>query len=210
MSALCPLVHDHDAEVERTLAVCRSHHRQASLALSELPGLHASLTHRLITSGTGLTGMPHGSTDPGISLDHRVVQVRSDIRNVLTTWARHVVDERQVRPPVDMLANIALFVGSHLSWLLEQDYGPAFALDVIGPWETARMLMQPNPSRAFAVGGCPDCDGTLIAVLRPQDSLLPHEVVCDASPFDEDGTPLHHWTADRWLTLGRKIRRPHP
>ena len=32
------------------------------------------------------------------------------------------------------------------------------------------------------------------------------EVVCDQSPI-EDGFPTHAWTADKWLTLGRKIRR---
>lgn len=210
---LCPLVHDEDAEVEYGLAVCRQHHRETSSAVTQLPGLHADLTYRLIQSGASLTGMPHApSKEPGLSLDHRVVQCRSDIRNVLTTWARHVVDERQVTTPQDNLSSMALFLGAHCSWVLSQAYGPAFCLDMVGPWETAKRLIHPNASRAFNVASCPEegCTGTLVALLRPQDSLLPAQVTCDCSPADEDGTLLHSWTADKWLTLGRKIRRIEP
>ena len=59
----------------------------------------------------------------------------------------------------------------------------------------------------FQVGPCPECTGTLIAILRPHDSLLPHEIICDSSPTDDAGKLVHSWTADRWLTLGRQIRR---
>ena len=30
---------------------------------------------------------------------------------------------------------------------------------------------------------------------------------CDQSPTDDDGEPLHYWSADKWLTPGRKITR---
>jgi hypothetical protein len=213
VTSLCPLVHDEDAEVEYGLAVCRSHARATQSAVVQLPGLHADLTYRLITTGASLTGMPHApSKDPGISLDHRVVQCRSDIRNVLATWARHVVEERQVHPPTDRIYAISLFLAGHVTWLLSQAYGPAFCLDMVGPWETAKMLIQPNASRTFTVGPCPEpeCTGTLVARLRPQDSLLPAVVVCDHSPLEDDGTLSHAWTADKWLTLGRKIRRTEP
>jgi hypothetical protein len=213
VTSLCPLVHDQDAETDRGLAVCRAHARATQSAVMQLPGLHGDLTYRLITTGASLTGMPHApSKDPGISLDHRVVQCRSDIANVLSTWARHVVEERQVHPPTDRIYAISLFLGGHVTWLLSQAYGPAFCLDMVGPWETAKRLIHPNASRAFNVASCPEegCTGTLVALLRPQDSLLPAQVTCDCSPADEDGTLLHSWTADKWLTLGRKIRRIEP
>jgi len=203
---LCPLVHDRD--VQATSSVCDRHHRDTESAVIQLPNVHAQLTYRLIQSGAALNGMPHApSRDPGLNLDHRVVQCRSDIRNVLSTWSRHVVEERQVHPPTDRLSPMALFLAGHVTWLLSQTYGPAFCLDMTGPWETGRMLIQPNTSRVFQVGPCPECTGTLIAILRPHDSLLPHEIVCDSSPTDDAGKLLHSWTADRWLTLGRQIRR---
>ena len=65
MTSLCPLVHDEEAETDRGLAVCRSHARATQSAVMQLPGLHADLTYRLITTGASLTGMPHApSKDP--------------------------------------------------------------------------------------------------------------------------------------------------
>lgn len=207
MTNLCPLEHAEDAEAS-PYRVCRWHVRQCLRALREIPSLHRALEHRLSPTGSELTGMPHGSKDPGLVLDHRVVEVRADMVNATATWARSIADDRKVGLPPDLLPAVCLFLTAHSDWTLMQPFGPAFTLDMLGPWETGMSLLQPNEARRFAVGPCPEdgCTGTLIARLRPHDSLLPHEVTCDQSPI-EDGNALHAWTADRWLTLGRKIRR---
>jgi hypothetical protein len=54
----------------------------------------------------------------------------------------------------------------------------------------------------FPIGGCPHdgCAGTIKAILRRVDSLLPSSLQCDA---DEE----HLWPADQWVALGRKLRQ---
>ena len=201
----CPLVHDEPAEsiVGR---LCRWHARRARTATDQIAETYYALATRLQPTGGDLGSIAAPSRDPGLSLDHRVVQCRSDMRNATTTWARVVIEEREVTYPADDIGHVCAFLSLHLDWSLRQPWGHQHALDLIGVWETGRSLLDPNPVRRFEVGQCPECSGTLIAHLRPQDSLLPAEIVCDASPV-EDGFQLHAWTADKWMTLGRKIRR---
>lgn len=202
----CPLVHAEPAE-STVGRLCRWHATRARKAVESIPQAYYALATRLQPTGQGLGSIPTHTMDPGLNLDHRVVACRSDMRNTTSTWARVVIEERQVTAPQDDIGHICAFLSAHLDWSLRQPWGHQHALDLIGVWETSRSLLDPNPVRRFAVGPCPEyCSGTLIAYLRPQDSLLPHEVVCDQSPV-EDGFPTHAWTADKWLTLGRKIRR---
>jgi hypothetical protein len=207
----CPLVHDEPAE-STVGRLCRWHARQARRSLDGgadgIAALFHALATRLQPTGQGLGSIPTHTMDPGLNLNHRVVACRSDMRNVTTTWARVVIEERQVHAPADTIGHVCAFLSAHLGWSLRQPWGHQHALDLIGVWETGRSLLDPNPVRVFEVGQCPedDCTGTLIAYLRPQDSLLPAEILCDSSPV-EDGHLTHAWTADKWLTLGRKIRR---
>ena len=201
----CTLVHAEPAEsvIGR---LCRWHATRARKAVESIPQAYYSLAAKLQPTGGTLGSIAAPSRDPGLNLDHRVVCCRSDMRNTTSTWARVVIEERQVTAPQDDIGHVCAFLSAHLDWSLRQPWGHQHALDLIGVWETGRSLLDPNPVRRFAVGPCPECSGMLIAYLRPQDSLLPHEVVCDISPV-EDGFPTHAWTADKWLTLGRKIRR---
>ena len=203
----CPLVHAEPAE-STVGRLCRWHARRASTACQEIPQTFHALAARLQPEGGTLGSIAAPSRDPGLNLDHRVVCCRSDMRNVTTTWARVVIEERSVHAPQDTIGHVCAFLSAHLDWSLRQPWGHQHALDLIGVWETGRSLLDPNPVRVFEVGSCPEdeCQGTLIAYLRPQDSLLPAEILCDASPV-EDGFLTHAWTADKWLTLGRKIRR---
>ena len=201
----CPLVHAEPAE-STVGRLCRWHATRARKAVESIPQAYYALAARLQPTGQGLGSIPTHTMDPGLNLDHRVVACRSDMRNTTSTWARVVIEERQVTAPQDTIQHACAFLSAHLDWSLRQPWGHQHALDLIGVWETSRSLLDPNPVRRFAVGPCPECAGTLIAHIRPADSLLPHEVVCDASPV-EDGYPTHAWTADKWLTLGRKIRR---
>lgn len=214
MSALCPMTHreDRQARVVAPLTVCVWHRDRAERAVAELPGLYEFLASRLTGSGTSApSGMPAAvSKDPGLSLDHRVAQCRTDIRNNLTTWARVAVEERRMTPPADTIPAVAAFIVAQIEWFTSQEFARNFVSDVVDDWGTARALADPNAVRRFEVGPCPEdgCDGTLIARIRPKDSLLPHDVVCDASPEDEEtGELTHRWPADRWMTLGRKALR---
>jgi hypothetical protein len=115
-----------------------------------------------------------------------------------------------MQPPLDHLPTIARFILNQLDWFLSQHgMTKQFVNDTLDDWSLAKALNDPNPVRMIEVGPCPepDCDGYLTARIRPADSLLPHDVTCNQSPTDDDGNLTHTWTADRWLTLGRKITR---
>ena len=211
MSELWPLEHDRESRVVAPLTVCTWHRDRAERAVAELPALYEFLGRRLVSSGaTGLTGLPHGSRDPGIDLNYRVAQARTDIRNNLSTWARVAIEERSMHAPPDTVSAIAAFVVAQVEWFASQAFARQFVSDVIDDWQTARSLSDPNRTRRFEVGPCPepDCEGVLIAQIRPKDSLLPHDVTCHLSPADEEtGELLHTWPADKWMTLGRKVVR---
>jgi hypothetical protein len=208
MTSLCAL--DQDREATGALLVCSWHAGKVEQAVAEAPSLWNALAIYLIRSGTSLTGMPSGSTEPGLNLDHRVVQARHDMRTNLTTWARVAYEERNLALlPPDRMESIAVYLVRQVDWFLAQPFAAQFAADMLEDHRVARSLIYPNPARRIDVGPCPEdgCTGNLSATMRPADSLLPSAVACDCSPVDDDGRQLHHWTADQWMSLGRKIRR---
>lgn len=206
--ALCPMTHKTPPRLYPPLTVCTWHADRAEQAVSELPSLYDALGERLAAGGgSALTGMPHSDPDPGISLDHRKVACRTNIRNNLAAWARTAVIERGFTPPLETVPAMAVFITVQIDWYTSQPSARQFCSDVIDDWHTARALNDPNKIRSFAVGPCPepDCEGTLIARIRPADDLLPHDVTCDCSPEDEDGNLTHIWPADKWMLLGRRV-----
>lgn len=68
----------------------------------------------------------------------------------------------------------------------------------------------PTGTRVVEVGPCPrnvdnedgytytHCSGTLRAIVRPADQMLPSEVVCDADPE-------HRWSSSEWRQLDRLV-----
>jgi hypothetical protein len=209
-STLCPLEHRSKKSRQPGVDVCEWHAKRTETALLDLPNVHDLLALQLNPTSSQRANI-QASKNPGLNLDPRVIECRSDIRNVLSTWCRHGVDEGPfVTLPPDDVAWICGWLQQRLDWYLAQSFGHAFVLDVIGPWETGRRLLDPNPVRRFPVGPCPKCTGVLVAELRPADDLLPPFVVCDRSPLDDDGEPAHKWTADRWMHLGRTIREVQP
>jgi len=212
MTNICPLTHreDRDYPNAASLTVCRWHATRTERAITEIPALYTALERRLVSTGSqAMTGLPSGSTDPGLNLNHRVAQARTDMRNNLTAWAKTAIEERHMTPPPDTMPALAAFITAQIDWYLAQPWTRQFVNDTLDDWTIARTLNDPNPVRMIEVGPCPepDCDGQLTARIRPADSLLPHDVSCDQSPRDDDGELLHSWTADKWLTLGRKITR---
>ena len=205
-NTLCPLEHRQEKTRKPGLDVCQSHADRCRKALQDLPGVYFLLAQQLNpTSSAG--AKVTASKNPGLDLDPRVVTCRADITNILSTWCRTGVEDGPFQElPPDDVGWMSAWLLQRLDWFLAQRFGHAFVLDVVGPWETGRRLLDPNPVRRFPVGPCPSCTGVLIAELRPADDLLPPFVICDRSPVDDQNEPTHKWTADRWMHLGRQIR----
>ena len=209
MSDLCVMDHDKPKHTDGNLHVCHWHATRTQQAIAETPALYTALERRLAPTGSTITGMPNGTKTHGIDINHRVATHRTDMRNSLATWARIAVEERHMTTPADTLPAIAAFIVAQIDWYLAHPGTRTFVNDMLDNADTAHRLLDPNPTRSFEVGPCPEpgCDGRLWARLRAKDALLPTDVTCDTSPETEDGTLLHYWPADKWLTLGRRLTR---
>lgn len=184
--------------------------------------LYDDLAQALITSsqsGERTSGTP----DRGASLNPRAVEARTTIRAVLTSWCRLIAEERGiglpsrraveelplgfigppriVLVPHDHPAAMGAYLARHADWLAAHPAAGEASEELRELVTLAHPVAYPTGARVFPVGPClHDCEGTIKAILRRVDSLLPSSLVCDVD--DE-----HTWPADQWLTLGRKLRR---
>lgn len=210
----CVMPHRDDRPVRATpgLHLCPGHHRRLAEDLDALPALYDDLADRLTGTTTGTTGRVTGTTTPGLHLDPEVARVRAEIRDRLISWTRAVCEERGLLGPSDPAPHTLaawLSGADRVDWCAGQDWADEYADDIGRLARDARGLLQPSGSRRFKVAPCPQtvqgddgqqtaCTGTIYAVLRAADSLLPSELACSTC-----GTT---WPAREWSTLGRHIK----
>ncbi|TSB26772.1 hypothetical protein OG422_04510 [Streptomyces sp. NBC_01525] len=144
-----------------------------------------------------------GSRAVGIALDDSVLTLRSEIIELLASWARLVVEERHLPAPGDCsVMGLAGFLDSHVPWLAEHPAAPDFDYEIAALLDACRSLHGLAPvARRMPLGGCshPHCTGQLYAVITDAGpGAAPSEVVCDSghAPPPED-----------WLLLALR-RRP--
>lgn len=184
------------------LALCPLHVDLLAEDACTAARLYAALADCLTSSG-----MPgertSGTREPGLKINLAALGTRIVIRHTLVGWAKLIADERGLRVPDMTVPALGAFVSLHSTWLAAMP--GTLSADVCEELRdlvhTAHRIAYPSGTRIFDVAPCPipDCPGTLRAVLRRSDALLPAAVVCSL----DDG---HTWTADRWLMLGRQIR----
>lgn len=190
------------------LALCPRHTDLLAEDARTAAALYGALAARLASSG--LPGeRTSGSRDPGLKINLAALGSRIVIRHTLVAWTKMIAYERGVKlPDVDHgdageVAALGAFVALHATWLAARPGSvPADACDELRDLvREAYPIAYPSGTRIFDVAPCPTegCPGTLRAILRRSDALLPAAVVCS-----QDDS--HTWTADRWLTLGRHIR----
>jgi len=164
--------------------------------------LYGELEHVLI-GAPAVGGRVSGSPDRTRLPNMAAVEARSTIRSILVSWCRLISEERGIDLPRDEVAAMGDYIARHAHWLAAHP-AAAEAADELRelahgrPWRVA----YPDGTRRVEVGPClhDGCGGTIRAVLRASDSLLPSRIVCDANAD-------HVWPADQWLTLGRQLRR---
>lgn len=105
---------------------------------------------------------------------------------------------------------VAGFLITHAEWLAEHEAGSA-AVDEVKTWAQRCLdIVERNRVRRYRIGPCPEqtededgsplgpCPGTLYALLREDDKVLPRAVVCD-------GPQLHTWDPWQWRALGKRL-----
>lgn len=185
-------------QAARDSQLCVGCNRKLAADIASVPELHGELGLRLAHgngAGEKVATKP-GSRTP----DPKIMQIRGDIRLLLTTWARIIVEQRHVEPPADNLHVIGAFLGTHATWLGQQPFANEPADQFADMQHKAWNAAYPSGTRSYEVAPCPmGCEGVIRAVLRRVDSLLPSELVCDVDS-------QHTWNSTQWLKLGRQLK----
>jgi hypothetical protein len=178
------------------LRLCGHHVERISGDASKAAEMHAELELVLRPSGGGgRTGKPGSASPPR----DEIVAMRTEIRHVLVSYAQLIHDERGHALPVDEVSAIATYVATNAEWLAAHEGVAGDASDELGSLASrAWGLAYPSGTRRVEVGPCPLCGGTLTALVRATDALLPSEVTCD-------GNEAHRWASERWRELDRLV-----
>jgi hypothetical protein len=182
------------------LRLCHVHTRRIAEDAQRAAELHDELSLRLTGAGQASERMS-GTPDHGTDLDPRAVEARATIRHTLVAWCRLIADQRGIGLPADTVLALGKFVAKHAEWLAATEYADEVSVELHDLVSVAYPVAYPSGARVFPVAACPHegCGGTIKAVLRRTDSLLPSCLQCDV---DEE----HAWNADQWIALGRKLR----
>lgn len=222
--SICPSYHAKDPERPRAsrdgVRLCEGHYAGMVKDLHALPTLHTQLARFLVESGGD--GTRTSRTSVGIALNPAVVATRDHIKATLVAWTRIALEEGPWRvPPPDDCAEIAHWLDLRADWLANREWSYEIAHNLAETAHEARRLLQPDKPYLVEIGACPEtvdvvheetgepgierCDGTIIAVMRRADSLLPSMLRCTSHADDEDDP--HAWGAAEWHILGRRMGR---
>lgn len=185
------------------LRLCQLHTRRLADDARQAARLYDELEHALQGGSGGGAGRISGTPDPARLPNPAAIEARATIRHTLAAWCRLIADERGISLPRDHVADMGEYIARHADWLAAQEYAGEASDELRElahgrPWRIA----YPDGVRRVEVGPCPHdgCTGTIRAVLRRVDSLLPSSILCDQ---DAD----HIWPASEWITLGRQLGR---
>jgi hypothetical protein len=170
-----------------------------------LPAFYAELEQRLTTRPRQhpVLAPARGKRRTEISPSDDLLDTRSAARNVISSWARLVADERRVTPvrktPWDITCAV-LFLDAHLDWLLAHQAATEFVDEISDLMAAVGIQCEHGalprmPTYTCVVAGC---EAKLRAALRRCGEHLAAEIRCGNG---------HAWTADQWLRLKRAMER---
>jgi hypothetical protein len=182
-------------------ALCRPCRDRLTGHLVSLPGLFAELEGALVPSAAGDLARRSGPARSGLPLNDLAVDLRSDIRGVLAAWVELVVEARRITAPDRTVPALTAFLRRHVDWLAAHPAAADVAAEIGDLARAARRAARRDRARRIQVGRCvePSCTGTLTAVVRGRDTLLPATIACDV-----DGS--HTWTSERWHALAKRLK----
>lgn len=179
--------------------LCRPCRDNFAAGLEKLPGLYHECG-RLLGGSDPSQDRTSGGPMPGIPFNAAAADVRASILGVLGSWSGMVVEERRVTAPRRTASALAKFLGKHVDWMVAHVTAAEATDEVAQLVQSARRVAYPNPVRQVSIGPCVEagCAGELVAVVHPQEPLLPAEIRCN---FD----PCHSWLEHQWMQLSHRI-----
>jgi hypothetical protein len=191
------------------LQLCRYHLERVGTDATTIADLYDELAYSVMPTGNG-HGQPIGRSSEGPPAPRdKVVDIRTEIRHVLAGWCRLVGEERGIQLPADEVSAMGGYVAKHATWLAAHSVADEVADELSSLRRRAWSIAYPNGTKVVEVGPCPHalnaavgyaepCGGTLRAIVRPSEVLLPSEVVCDLDPE-------HRWSSSEWRQLDRLV-----
>ena len=176
--------------------VCRDN---LAAGLQDLPGLYNECG-RLLGGSDQPRDRTSGGSMPGMPFNAPAAEVRAAILGVLASWSGMVVEDRGVTAPRRTASVLAKFLGKHVDWMAAHVTATEATDEVAQLVRSARRVAYPYPIHRVSIGACVEagCGGELVAVVHPQEPLLPAEISCDADP-------RHRWLGHQWMQLSRRM-----
>lgn len=144
-----------------------------------------------------------GSRDVGIALNGDIVTLRSELRKVVTAWARVIISQRKVAVPRrSETSSLLHFLIQHAAWLAAHQGAADFDGQITRLVDAGRQMVGTELERPVTLGVCmsPGCSDPLFAVLR------------DAGPTN--GPPTRIWCGSghvfpprQWLLVADHLLR---
>ena len=118
VSDLCVLEHRVDPDRPRPaldgLRLCWGHRAELERLIVQLPRLYDDLD----AADTPTSNGGHGNSHPGLDIDERAADLRSQIHHDLLWWCLYVVDTRGLTRPLNTSPrHTAVWLTVHLDWL---------------------------------------------------------------------------------------------
>ncbi|MET8147639.1 hypothetical protein ACIBSW_06900 [Actinoplanes sp. NPDC049668] len=147
--------------------------------------------------GPAVSGTPQRS----LPLNVRTAYARTEIVPVLAEWAALVTYHRRVTPPRRAARPLARFLGNHVDWLAAYPAAGDAADEIAQARSEAVRAVFHKPARRVELGRCPrpGCAGTVAAIVRDPDAVIPSEALCDTDP-------AHEWPMTQWPALRRQMQ----
>jgi hypothetical protein len=172
--------------------------RQIVGNLMTLGSLYDELTHPSMRSHSRRPVAKLRRPGPsGIPINTRAMDVRSDIRSVLASWAAMVCEHHRIDAPAHDATALTAFLVRHAEWLAGHEAAEDIAAEtdemVRAAWS---VLSDCRDGGTVPIGTCvhPDCGGQLVAHLASRTPSGTVAIVCSADTS-------HTWSPDTWHTL---------
>jgi hypothetical protein len=185
---------------EANLRVCTACVHRVRGVLADLPRVYRSCEAALARlPQQGNSDRVSGSRTHGLPINEHAMTARTELLEVLASWAALVADEfRQRRPRSRSIEELSLFLSRRLPLLLGHPAADDFTAELYTVALAARRAAHGDPTGHREVGRCTHagCESTVTVRLSAGDPA-PQHVRCEAG---------HTWPPQQWLRLASQLR----